>query len=76
MATSWLVYRGSLLAGALAYHLGASHAVMITGAFCVGGAAWFTTQLKSIRSVMRPIYVEMGIIRSEHEPVLEDQAGN
>jgi MFS family permease len=66
---------GSLLAGALAHRLGAPHAVMITGAFCVAGAAWFTTQLKSIRKVMRPIYIEMGIIRSSLEPAMEDQVG-
>jgi MFS family permease len=66
---------GSLLAGTLAHRFGAPHAVMITGAFCVAGAIWFTTQLKSIRSIMRPIYVEMGIIRSEMEPALQDQAG-
>ena len=67
---------GSLLAGALAHKVGAPHAVMITGACCVAGAAWFTSQLKAIRQVMRPIYVEMGIIRSELEPALEDRAGN
>jgi len=66
---------GSLLAGWLAHHFGAPHAVMITGAFCVGGSAWFTTQLKSIRQVMRPIYIEMGIIRSNLEPAMEDQVG-
>jgi len=66
---------GSLLAGALAHRLGAPHAVMITGAFCVAGSIWFTTQLKSIRQIMRPIYVEMGIIRSELEPAMEDQVG-
>lgn len=66
---------GSLLAGGLAHRLGAPHAVMITGAFCIAGAAWFSTQLKSIRQIMRPIYVEMGIIRSELEPALEDQLG-
>jgi MFS family permease len=66
---------GSLLAGTLAHHLGAPHAVMITGAFCLAGSAWFTTQLKSIRLVMRPIYIEMGIIRSELSPAMEDQAG-
>jgi MFS family permease len=66
---------GSLLAGTLAHHLGAPHAVMITGAFCLAGSAWFTTQLKSIRKVMRPIYVEMGIIRSELTPAMEDQVG-
>jgi MFS family permease len=66
---------GSLLAGGLAHRLGAPRAVIITGAFCLAGATWFSTQLKSIREVMRPIYVEMGIIRSTLEPVLEDQAG-
>lgn len=66
---------GSLLAGALAHRLGAPHAVMITGAFCLVGSIWFSTQLKSIRKIMRPIYVEMGIIRSELEPALEDQVG-
>jgi MFS family permease len=67
---------GSLLAGALAHQVGAPRAVMITGTCCVAGAAWFTSQLKAIRQVMRPIYVEMGIIRSELEPALEDRAGN
>jgi MFS family permease len=66
---------GSLLAGALAHQLGAPRAVMITGAFCLAGAAWFSTQLKSIRTIMRPIYIEMGIIRSELGPALEDQVG-
>jgi MFS family permease len=67
---------GSLLAGGLAHRLGAPTAVMITGAFCLAGALWFSTQLKSIRNVMRPIYIEMGIIRSEVQPSLEDQAGH
>ena len=66
---------GSLLAGALAHRFGASHAVMITGAFCLIGAGWFSTQLKSVRAVMRPIYIEMGIVRNPAEPALEDQAG-
>ena len=66
---------GSLLAGSLADRFGAPHAVMIIGAFCVVGSVWFTTQLKSIRQVMRPIYVELGIIRSNLEPAMEDQVG-
>jgi MFS family permease len=65
---------GSLLAGALAHKFGAPHAVIITGSFCLLGAAWFSTQLKSIRTIMRPIYVEMGIIPSPLEPAFEDQA--
>jgi MFS family permease len=66
---------GSLLAGTLAHRFGAPHAVMITGTCCLIGAAWFATQLKSVRAIMRPIYVEMGIIQSPMEPALEDQAG-
>jgi MFS family permease len=66
---------GSLLAGALAHRFGAPHAVMITGAFCVAGAIWFSTQLQAIRKIMRPIYIEMGIIRSKPGPALEDQVG-
>lgn len=67
---------GSLLAGGLAHRLGAPHAIMITGTFCLAGAIWFTTQLRSIRQIMRPIYIEMGIIRSPTEPALEDQVGH
>ncbi len=64
---------GSLLAGALAHRFGAPHAVMITGVCCVAGSAWFTTQLPAVRAVMRPIYVEMGILQSPAEPVMEER---
>jgi MFS family permease len=67
---------GSLLAGALAHRFGASHAVMITGAFCLIGAAWFSAQLKSVRAVMKPIYIEMGILKSPSEPAFEEHAGS
>jgi MFS family permease len=53
---------GSLLAGGLAHWLGAPRTVMMTGAMCVVGAAWFTTELPAVRRVMRPIYVEMGLL--------------
>ena len=61
---------GSLLAGGLAHLLGAPHTVMITGTCCVLGALWFTVELPAVRKVMRPIYVEMGIL-----PGVEEQAG-
>lgn len=67
---------GSLLAGGLAHRFGATHAVMITGTCCLLGGTWFTTQLKSIRTIMRPIYIEMGIIQSPLEPAMEDHAGS
>lgn len=53
---------GSLLAGALAHHIGAPHTVMLTGSFCVAGSLWFTLELPKIRAVMRPIYRELGIL--------------
>jgi MFS family permease len=56
---------GSLLAGTLAQHFGAPHTVMLTGLFCLAGAAWFTLELPKIRAVMRPIYQDMGLLPKE-----------
>jgi len=36
--------------------------VIVTGAFCLAGALWFTLELPKIRAVMRPIYREMGLL--------------
>ncbi len=49
---------GSLAAGALAQHIGAPHTVMLTGACCIGGAAWFSLQLPKLRPAMRASYRE------------------
>ena len=67
---------GSLLAGALAHRFSAPHAVIITGSFCIAGAAWYATQLKSIRTIMRPIYIDMGIMPNPADPAFEDHAGS
>jgi MFS family permease len=56
---------GSLLAGGLAHWVGAPHTVMMTGACCVAGCAWFSFELPAVRKVMRPIYVEMGIVEEQ-----------
>jgi MFS family permease len=53
---------GSLLAGALAHRIGAPYTVMVTGAFCVAGAVWFSFELPKMKEVMRPIYREMGLL--------------
>jgi MFS family permease len=53
---------GSLLAGTLAQQIGAPHTVILTGACCIVGAIWFTSELPKVRAVMRPIYQEMGLI--------------
>jgi MFS family permease len=66
---------GSLLAGELAHRFGAPHTVIFTGACCLAGAAWFTTQLKPIRNVMRPIYEQMGILQTAGSAAANDSAG-
>jgi len=63
---------GSLLAGALAHRIGAPHTVIITGAFCVAGSLWFTFELPKIRSVMRPIYRDMGLLPSRDIGLIPD----
>jgi MFS family permease len=56
---------GSLFAGILAERIGAGATVVLTGTVCLAGALWFSIQLPGLREVMRPIYVEMGLIRKE-----------
>ena len=53
---------GSLLAGALAQKIGASNTIIITGTFCLLGSVWFSLQMPKNRTVMRPIYQEMGLL--------------
>ena len=53
---------GSLLAGALAQKIGASDTIIITGTFCLLGSFWFSLQMPKVRTVMRPIYQEMGLL--------------
>jgi MFS family permease len=65
---------GSLFAGTLAAWIGAPRTVMLTGSFCIAGALWFWSQLKSIRKEMRPIYEHLGIIPTISQPV-EQEAG-
>jgi MFS family permease len=63
---------GSLLAGALAHAIGAPHALIINGVFCIAAAAWFASRLKSFRTLIRPIYVDLGILPSEVTAIIED----
>jgi MFS family permease len=63
---------GSLLAGSMAHHFGAPMTVLINGIVVLIGAVWFTTRLPAVRSVIRPIYMEMGIIPEETLPLAEE----
>ncbi len=53
---------GSLMAGAVASKLGAPVTVIIGGCLCIVVAIWFSQQLPEIRRLVRPIYVELGIV--------------
>ena len=53
---------GSLIAGWMSSRIGAAHTLLVGGSCCVGGAAWFRSELPAIRSAVRPIYVRMGIL--------------
>ena len=61
---------GSLMAGALAARIGAPHTVMITGAFCIAGAVWFSLELPKFSGVMRKIYRERGLLPMCEKDVL------
>ncbi len=53
---------GSLAAGGLATILGAPMTVGIGGAGCLAASAWFSRQRPALRSLVRPIYQDLGIV--------------
>jgi MFS family permease len=53
---------GSLFAGSLASRIGAPLTLIIGGACVLAAAFWFWNQLAEIRRLVRPIYVNLGII--------------
>ncbi len=53
---------GSLFAGALASAIGARYTVMIGGGACMLGALLFALKLPQLRALVRPIYIQMGIL--------------
>lgn len=53
---------GSLLAGLAADRIGASWTIIIGGAACIIGGLWLVFELPGLRMLVRPIYVERGIL--------------
>jgi len=53
---------GSLFAGSIAARIGAPDTLILGGALCVLASVWFFGRLPAIRRVLRPMYVEMGIM--------------
>jgi MFS family permease len=65
---------GSLLAGDLADRIGAPTTVLICGAGCLVGTLFFARKLPALRALVRPIYVQKGVLAapvSNLEPVTE-----
>jgi MFS family permease len=62
MALAGMSPFGSLLAGAVAAKIGAPWTVVMSGALCVAGAALFARELPKLRRLVRPIYVQLGIL--------------
>ncbi len=53
---------GSLLAGVLADRIGEPRTIVAGGVACVLGAAWFASRLPGLRELVRPIYVQQGVL--------------
>jgi MFS family permease len=53
---------GSLMAGGLAKVIGTPGTIFIGGLACIIGALFFLRKLPELKRVVRPIYVQMGII--------------
>jgi len=53
---------GSLMAGTLAGLVGITNTIMAGGVCCVVGAIYFSRKLSQLRPIIRPIYVEKGIV--------------
>ena len=53
---------GSLIAGVAADRLGAPTTILLGGVTCVLAGVWFALALPSLRALVRPIYIERGIL--------------
>jgi MFS family permease len=61
---------GSLLAGVAAERFGAPWTIALSGAACVVAGLWLASRLLALRALVRPIYIERGIL-----PVPEVDSG-
>jgi MFS family permease len=53
---------GSLLAGVAADRIGARWTIACCGSACVVGGLWFARRLTTLRALVRPIYIDRGIL--------------
>jgi MFS family permease len=55
---------GSLLAGLMADRIGTAITIASGGAACCLSGAWLATRLPALRTIVRPIYVQRGILQA------------
>jgi MFS family permease len=55
---------GSLIAGLMADRIGTAPTIAIGGAACVASGAWLAIRLPTLRTIVRPIYVQRGILQA------------
>ena len=53
---------GSLLAGVVADRIGPPATIVAGGVACIGGGIWLALRLARLRELVRPIYIERGIL--------------
>ena len=56
---------GSLLGGFLANRIGAQQTIRLGGIACIVAGLWFARRLPALRALVRPIYVDRGIIPAD-----------
>lgn len=61
---------GSLLAGSLAEKIGAPNTLIFGGIGCILAAVWFARALPVLREVVRPIYIEKGILHETQSGIM------
>ena len=53
---------GSLVAGLVADRFGARATIACSGLACIAAGFWLSTRLPALRAIVRPIYIERGIL--------------
>jgi MFS family permease len=53
---------GSLIAGLAAQRIGVPATIMVGGVACFAGGLWFYLNLRRLRDLVRPIYIERGLL--------------
>lgn len=74
MAFQGMAPFGSLLAGLLAAQIGTRWTLAASGMLCLAGSIWFSRRLPKIRTILRPIYVQLGILPEAARGVQEATA--